>query len=465
MAKVLLFSLQSRDNIYRTTNVRVGTPSYPSLGLATLAGNLVKEHSVKVLDLDFYQDPAGTLLREIGDFKPDLLGSSANTPNYYATRDLMSEAKKKYPGVMTILGGVHATTMPEEAAADKCFDVVAIGEGDAVITELLNSGPAAVNGIIYRDGAGGELKRTPARERLKDINGLPFPAWDLFQLDRYKNSRLSSRKNPAGLLETSRGCAFQCNYCNKKVFGSAFRAKLPGRVVEEMRYLLGCGYREIHIIDDSFTQDIARAKEICAEILRQGLKFPWSLFNGIRVDTVDLEFLKIAKKAGLWQVAFGIETGDETVLEKINKRISLDQTEKAIRLAKQAGLDTFGFFILGLSGETESSMNKTIEFAKKLPLDTAKFDICIPYPGTPYYQELKALGRIRTENWSLYNCHQTKEPLFEHQNLSWPTITAYYKRAFREFYLSPSYIFRRFLRSLRKGDLLYDTYYFFRTKW
>ncbi|HBA61873.1 MAG TPA: hypothetical protein DCZ92_13885 [Elusimicrobia bacterium] len=463
MAKILFFNPPSRRSIYLDTNVRVGAPSYPNLSLAVLAGALVKEHSVKIVDLDLFPDAAAVLLAEIEAFKPDLVATSANTPNYCPTRDLMTLVKQKHPGITTMVGGVHPTTMPEETAAESCFDIIVIGEGDTVIPEYLAGGPAKVNGIIYKEH--GELKRNPPRERIKDINVLPFPAWELFDLSRYKNSRLSSRKNPAGLFETSRGCAFQCNYCNKKIFGSQFRVKTTERVIEELKYALKCGFKEIHIIDDSFTQDIKRAKEVCVEIVRQGLKFPWSLFNGIRVDTVDQEFFHLAKKAGLWQVGFGIETGDQEVLNKINKRITLAQTENAVLLANNAGLDTFGFFILGLSGETRESMHKTIEFAKKLPLGTAKFDICIPYPGTPYYLDLKAQGRIKTEDWARYVCHQTEEQLFEHPNLRWDEIVTQYKRSFREFYLRPSYIARRFWRSLKKGDLLYDLYYFLKTKW
>ena len=287
----------------------------------------------------------------------------------------------------------------------------------------------------------------------------------MFSLDKYKNSRISSRKNPVGLIETSRGCTFQCNFCNKLIFGSKYRAKDPKRVVDEMEYMLKCGFKEIHIIDDNFTQDIDRAKEICIEIIRRNLKFIWSSFSGVRVDMVDYEFFKLAKQSGCWQVAFGIETGDQNVLNKINKKITLSQTEKAVKLAKKAGLNTFGFFMLALSGETENSMKHTIEFAKRLPLDIAKFDICIPYPGTNYYKELDLAGRIKSKNWSKYICHQLDEPLFDHSNLDWATIKKYYKKAFREFYLRPRYFIRRFIRSLIMGDLVYDICYFLKAKW
>jgi len=208
-----------------------------------------------------------------------------------------------------------------------------------------------------------------------------------------------------------------------------------------------------------------RAKEVCLEILRRKLKFPWASLNGIRADKVDFDFLKLAKRSGCWQVGFGIETGDQDILDRINKKLTLSQVENAVSLANKAGINTFGFFIFGLPGETEASMEKTIEFAKSLPLDIAKFDICIPYPGTPYYKELMAENRIKSFDWSRYVCHQTKDALFEHSNLDWEVLEAYYKKAFKEFYLRPAYIYRRFRRSLIMGDLLYDAFYFLRCKW
>ena len=236
-------------------------------------------------------------------------------------------------------------------------------------------------------------------------------------------------------------------------------AKSPQRVVDEMEYMLKCGFKEIHIADDSFTQNIDRAKEICVEIRRRNLRFPWSLINGVRVNMVDREFFQLAKSAGLWQVGFGIESGDQEVLNRINKQITLAQTERAVNLAKQAGVETFGFFVLGLAGETEESIQKT------LALDTAKFDICIPYPGTPLYSDLDRAGRIRTKDWSHYLCHQTSEPLFDHPTVKWDVIEKYYRKAFSSFYLRPSYILMRALRSIRRGDVFSDLVCFLRSSW
>ncbi|MDD5772137.1 MAG: radical SAM protein [bacterium] len=453
MFKILFFNAPSRNITYLKTNVRIAAPSYPNLTLATLAGHLIKDHSVRIIDLDFVNDPWQSLSEEIDSFQPDIVAASIKTPVYNITRDLMANVKKKYPAVKTIAGGVHITAMPEEAAAAGCFDIIILGEGDLVLPDLLKSPLSSAPRVI------------PARPLIVDLDSLPFPAWQLFDLTKYKNSRISSRANPVGHIETSRGCAYSCNFCSKLTFGTDYRMKSTNRVVDEMEYMLKCGFKEIHIADDSFTQDIKRAKAICNEIVRRGLKFPWSLINGVRVNLVDEEFFRIAKKAGLWQTGFGIETGDQKVLEKISKKTTLEQIKRAVTAANNAGIDTFGFFIFGLSGETEESMEKTIQFSKSLPLSIAKFDICIPYPGTDYYQELLAKGKILHQDWPSYIVHQIEKPIFQHENLDWPTISLYYKRAFREYYLRPSYFWHRFLRSLKNGDLLYDVLYFLKSKW
>lgn len=466
MPKVLFFNPPSRTNVYLATNVKVAAPHYPNLTLATLAGSLLEKHDVKIIDLDFSSDPCKSLFDSIGKYVPDVIGASASTPDYLGVRSIMRSVKEKFPSITTVVGGVHVTTLPEDVAGESCFDIIVVGEGDKALPEILSGMPLTeIPGIMYKERSSGKMLRTQKRQYIRNINELPYPAWKLFELERYRNPRLLARVNPVGLIETSRGCAFQCNFCNKLTFGSEYRAKDPKRVVDEMEYMLKCGFREIHVIDDSFTQDMERAKDVCREIIRRGLKFPWVSLSGLRVNLVDLEFFQLAKKSGCWMVGLGIESGDQEVLDKVNKKIILAQVENAVRLAKKAGVETFGFFILALLGETEKSMRRTIDFAKKLPLDIVKFDICIPYPGTPYHKMLKSEGRIRSDNWSKYICHQIEEPIFDHPNLSWDIIGKYYKKSFREFYLRPGYILRRFFRSLKKGDLLYDIQYLFGSKW
>ncbi len=464
MAKILFVNPPLRKSAYLVTNTSVAAPSYPSLTLANLAGQIRKNHQVQILDLELVSHAEEALWETIDTVRPDFVASSANTPSYLFIANSMKQIKERYPWITTIVGGVHITALPGEAAQNPYFDIIVLGEGDKTIEEILEKPLSSVAGVMYFDS---QKKRVSGKKReyLKDLDALAYPAWNLFSLKQYKNSRVSCRKNPAGLIETSRGCAFQCNFCNKLTFGTLFRVKSPRRVVDEIEYMLQCGFKEIHITDDSFTQDIGRAKEVCAEILRRNLKFPWSILNGVRADKVDQEFFMLAKRSGCWQTGFGIESGDDAVLQRISKQITTEQIQKSIRMAKNAGIETFGFFIFGLSGESIQSMQKTIDFACELPLDIAKFDICIPYPGTPYYNELKSQNRLASEDWSKYVCHQIDEPLFQHENISWQNLQQYYRQAFRIFYLRPRYIIQRFLRDLCKGDFLYDLSYFLRAKW
>ncbi|MBN2145510.1 MAG: radical SAM protein [Candidatus Aureabacteria bacterium] len=465
MASILFINPPSRRQVYLETNIRVGAPSYPNLTLATLAGHLVKEHKVRVVDLDFSVNPLKDLKAKVLEFKPDVVAASVKTPDYFTVRDLFRAVKKEFPGVKTVAGGVHVSALPEEASGESCFDVLVIGEGDTTLLEWLGQDDKIKTPGMMVRAEDGCMVSSGIRDKMPSLDSLPFPAWHLYELKRYSNSRLSSRKNPVGHLETSRGCAYNCNFCSKIIFGNRFRVKSPERVLDEIEYMLGCGFKEIHIVDDSFTQDIERAKEICRRIIQRNLKFPWSLINGIRVDKVDDEFFQLAKRAGCWQAGFGLETGDQRVLDKVNKRITLAQTEKAVKMASKAGVESFGFFIFALDGETEESMKRTIGFAKSLPLSMAKFDICIPYPGTPFYNDLEKQGRILTKDWSKYNCHQLEEPLFSHLNVSWQTVGYYYKKAFRDFYFRPSYIGKRILRSIKNGDLFHDLKYFLNFKW
>jgi len=225
------------------------------------------------------------------------------------------------------------------------------------------------------------------------------------------------------------------------------------------------GFKEIHIEDDGFSTDINRAKEICKELIKIKNTMNWTLLNGIRVDRVDKELFELLKEARCYQVAFGIESGDEKVLEKINKNISLKQVEEAVKLANNAGLETFGFFMFGLLGETEDSMKKTIDFACQLPLTIAKFDIAIPYPGTEMFLELEKKNLIKIKKWEDYLVHNNKNPIFIHPNLDWNLIQKYYKMSYKKFYFRINTIFKHLILSMKDGSLIEKLKYLINTKW
>jgi len=177
MAKILFFNPSLKD-IYRQTNVRAGAPHYPSLTLATLAGHLIKEHRIKIVDLDLIPDSYNVLFNEIKDFCPDIIASTAATPVYFQVKDIMRRIKETCPQIKTVLGGAHVTALPEEAGKEDHFDVIVIGEGDRVIPELLSSSSEkSVKGIAYKDNTAGARVFNEKRSLIQDLNALPFPSW------------------------------------------------------------------------------------------------------------------------------------------------------------------------------------------------------------------------------------------------------------------------------------------------
>lgn len=263
MAKLLFLNVPLRDRIYLSTNVKVAAPHYPSLTLATLAGQIPREHDVKVFDCELDNNPVKLKQLKQG-YSPDLVAFSINTPSAKTAYTLAKDIKETFQKAIIVVGGVHATTLPEEVRHTGCFDYLILGKGDFLLNEIL-SGDIKSSHIVDLK-AGQELpsmSNDVLYENMIDLNTLPFPKWDYFKISAYSNSRISSRGNPVGLIETSRGCAFRCNFCNKKTFGTKFRVKSPDYVVEEFNYLYALGFKEIHIVDDSFTQDLERAKIIC----------------------------------------------------------------------------------------------------------------------------------------------------------------------------------------------------------
>ena len=286
---------------------------------------------------------------------------------------------------------------------------------------------------------------------ITDLDSIPFPALDLYDAPRYTHPRFMARRNPVAYMETSRGCYGACIFCNAR--RTKLRRKSVGRVIEEMKYILSLGFREIHLADDLFTADLKRVKEICRAIIDSKLDISWYPRAGIRVDHVDRELFELMKRAGVWSVPFGIESGNEQILKRIGKNITLEQVRRAVGLARSVGLTTQGYFMVGHPDETEQTVMQTIKFSQSIGLDYAKFTINTPLPGTPLFDEWDRAGIIKTKDWSKYNFHTPPEELYDHPNLSWQQIDKYYRQAMKSFYFRPSYMVRRGWHDLRSGEL------------
>jgi radical SAM superfamily enzyme YgiQ (UPF0313 family) len=433
------------------------------MGLGYLAGALLAagHDDVTLFDAEVEEESlASHLARE----RYDLVGVSSPTPLIYEAWEAAAQAKAG--GALTILGGPHLTLMPDESMQRDEVDLVVRGEAEETIVEILQAmkrtgqqGNAAASlclpdepwnaipGLSYRNLAG-EVVHNADRPLRRDVEKIPWPAYHLFKIERYTNLQpLTDGLDPharAYTLVTSRGCPYQCIYCSKPITGITWRARPPEDVVAEWRYLVQeMGATEIGITDDVWNLKLERAKEICRLLIDEGLNHvPWVTVHGMRVDHTDAELFQLMKKAGCKRVGFGVESGNQAVLDAIKKRQTLDDARRAFREAKAAGLQTMGFFIFGLPADTEETMEDTIRFALELDPDLANFMIAAPYPGTELWEIARRDGRLFSMDWHDYAIHDEKAR-YELPTLPPELVERKWHEAYRRFYLRPSRIWRR----------------------
>lgn len=433
----------------------IGNTSSP-LGIAYLGAVLEKVgHQVKIIDAP----PLGYTLEEIiGEFKefnPDLVGLTCLTPDFHKVVSL-AKAIKAERAMPIIIGGPHLTAAPEETMKHNFFDYGVIGEGEETLLELVETLESKrfdqlenLKGIVYRQN--GRVVKTLPRPYLNNLDDLPFPARHLMpSFKQYHPTPASYKKLPVGTMITSRGCPFRCLYCDRSIFGNQFRFRSAKNVVDEIEVIIkDFGAREIRIWDDTFNAKPERVIEICQEIVRRKLDFPWTCLG--RVNFITEEMVRWMKKAGCWQISFGVESGDDEVLKNIRKGQTTEMVRKAIKLVRQAGIGCRGFFMLGLPGDTEKTIRKTIEFSKELDLDVAGFYPTIPFPNTDLTKMAERTGELKTAYYDYYHYDEFKMNLpnklfYVPAGLTETIIRAYVQKAYHEFYLRPKFIFRQLLR-------------------
>ncbi len=382
-------------------------PSSPHLGTAYLAGALRENrHNVKILDMRF--GTAYSVLRsKLQKFKPDIVGITTTSMDHkkaYKAIRLM-----KQDGFRIMIGGPHASIDPEKIMEEVPADFAIKGEGEKVIIDLIDhiDTPQKVDGVTYRTKKG-EIKKNKDAKPILDLDTIHFPAFDLFPLKRYMDKKIP--------LATSRGCPYQCTYCTIHfTMGYKFRVRTPKNVVDEIEHWYKKGYRYFSINDDCFSLNIKRAEEICDMIVARKLKLKFDLRNGIRINTITETLLRKMKRAGLTYVAFGVESADQVVLDKMKKGITAAQARTAILLADKVGVKKGAFFIIGMPGGTMKSFKKTLKFALSLPLDEVRFYNPIPFVGTELYTWVKENAKLlKPESYFMNKAdYWDPEPIFE----------------------------------------------------
>jgi anaerobic magnesium-protoporphyrin IX monomethyl ester cyclase len=380
--------------------------SYPSLGLGYLAAIAEQDgHEAAVFDMGLRPDkPLAAEVADVIAWKPDVVAFTAMTTSYQSVEDSAAMLKEAL-GVPTIIGGPHATTLPELTLRNPHLDFLAYGEGEYIFRDWLrqvdtgdtNWGKNA--GLWYKDEDGNVINGGE-RELIPDLDELPFPARHLFDLKAY------TLHTPAGeqmlTVLTSRGCPYQCSFCFKGIVGRTYRQRSPENIVAELRQLIEkYDARNFYFMDDLFTINVQRLEAILDYFIAQDLNVRWCCLA--RVDRVNPQLLAKMYLAGCRQIHFGIESGNPEILRRTAKHINLDQVRQAVEWTEDAGILSKGYFMLGLPGDTEETMNETIEFAASLPLSEAMFSIATPMPGTELWEEL-----VHKDPHTVYDADFTK---------------------------------------------------------
>jgi len=471
LVDVLLVNPPTPDGgIWIRSQHRVGRRSrenmiWPQVSLAQLAALLEPTYRVKVVDANAERmgwSAFEELLRR-------------ERPKYYVTQltaptlqnDLYGTFLGKSVGAVTMALGTHITPMPRETLTRfPTLDYGLRGEPDLTLRDLVDhlegtqfSRPSAIEtlftkhdatyhpqqiardpggsvdlsfmkGLVWRRGA--EVVVNPDRPFIADLDDLPLPLYDRLPLEKYLMPLI---KGPFCFVVTSRGCPAGCTYCIKHVsYGPTMRLRSPAKLMEEIETLGRLGVHNIHMYADLFTVNRDQVVGLCRAILDRGLKIRWTCNS--RVDFVDPEMLQLMAKSGCWYIAWGLESGNKEILAHARKGVDPDRARQSLRWSRAAGIKNWGYFIIGLPGETEETIKQTVAFAKSLPLDIALFHIAAPYPGTPFFHEVVKNGWFRPEvQWEEVDMDEST--VLDYPNLSAERLEYWQKRAFREWALRP----------------------------
>jgi anaerobic magnesium-protoporphyrin IX monomethyl ester cyclase len=435
---------------------------WPQVSLAQLAALLHPTYSLKIIDCNAQCIRWPEFTRLLDQYRPKYYLTQVTAPTL--ENDMYGTFLAKARGARTIAFGTHVTPIPRETMrAFASLDCILLGEPELTLRDLLDhlegrierrddrlrrlfalhdpgyapsftpdGVPAlgGIKGLVWRQGA--EIVVNATRPFIQDLDDLPIPLHDLLPLQKY---RMPLMKGPFTFIVTSRGCPAGCTFCIKHVnYQFGVRLRSPELIIEELWQLKRLGISNVHMYADLFTVSREQVVELCRRILDSKIDIHWTCNS--RVDYVDEELLQLMGKAGCWFISWGIESGNEQILRNARKGIDPAKAERALRWAKKAGIRNWGYFIIGLPGETEETIRQTIDFAKRLPLDIALFHVAAPHPGTPFFFEVVRNGWFRQgTRWEQVD--MDRETVLDYPGLSAERLLYWQKRAFREWAFRP----------------------------
>jgi radical SAM superfamily enzyme YgiQ (UPF0313 family) len=407
---------------------------WPQTELAGLAAVMEEAgYSTEIIDCIAEDMDWPTFQAKLEHLRPKYMVTNVTAPTL--KNDMMTTFLAKSLSTVTIAIGSHVTPMAIETLTDyPTLDVVIRHEPEYTLRELVQRVAAGetlhgVQGTVFRHQ--GELVANPDRPFIANLDDLPMPLYHKLPLDKY---RIPLLRGPYCFVVTSRGCPAGCRFCIKHVmWQNTVRSHSPERILAEMKELARLGTTNIHFYADLFTVDRQVVIDLCKLIVEDGTKF--KLTSNSRVDFVDEEMLTWMAKAGFWMLSWGLESGSMDVLKRMRKGINFDKTRNALETSKRLGIKNWGYFIIGMPGETVESINETIKFAKGLPLTLALFHIAVPYPGTPFYYEAVQNGWIQASRWE--DMDMDRSTVLNYPHLTAEELEYHAKRAFREWALRP----------------------------
>ncbi len=384
-----------------TGNIQGHRLGHGHLGLGYIASSLLEAgHDVRAIDAKKEGLTADEVVRRLVEFPPEILGLTAMTHEIHSAVEVCVNAKAALPGLLTMVGGPHATALPERTLEEfAAIDVAVVGEGEATACAVAASlgRPlsewARVEGIAFRDGE--RIVRNPDRPWLTDLDALPFPAWHLFPAMKWP-------------LYSGRGCPFACSFC-QRVLGRKIRMRSVDNVMAEIDAMeAALGSRSSWFSDETFAMNRNWSDEFLTKLGERNRSrgYVWGWKANSRANLADAELYRRMRENGCHALDFGVESGSATILKRVNKSITKEMAIKAVRTARKAGLTTNAFFIIGHPGETKRTALQTVLFAGRLGSDDIAVGVMVPYPGTEIWQMAIAGQynyKLLTTDWRLYD--------------------------------------------------------------
>lgn len=444
---ILIHPPVSKEKLY--SHLKDAGSELPPLGLCYLAAKLI-QHNYKVKILDCQAEKLNIIqaVQRVINFKPDYIGMSSYTPIFFTTNLLAKKLKEQLPQVPIIIGGGHITSLPLETMEKfSAFDIGVLQEGEETLINLLqalkNNLPLKnVKGIIYREKNNGEqkVKKTPPQPFIKNLDSLPRPAWELLPyLPKYYSPPADSlNRFPAASLITSRGCSGKCDFCNLTLFGNVVRSHSVNYIMMMINDLITrFKIKEIFFQDDTIFIHRKILKELCERLIFSKYDLTWNCYGRVDYLKENDSILPLMKKAGCWQIAYGIETASQKILNNYQKKTTLEQIKRAVWQTHNAGIKVKGLFMLGNFLETKETIEETIKLIKSLPLSDFHMTYFTPFPGSKSYTQAKNYGKFKAswENLDMFTVSFIPKGLTKKQ------LEYYFKKIYLIFYFRPKIIF------------------------